>query len=312
MTAVDLKNRDLVSMKDFTKEEIERILSVAEEMEPIARGEKVSRLLEGRILATLFFEPSTRTQFSFQAAMQRLGGSVIGFSDIKGSSMVKGEDFHDTIKVIDGYVDALVVRHPRAGSAKEAADIAAHPVINAGDGANEHPTQALLDLYTIKKEKGRIAGLKIVLMGDIRHARSYHSFIPMLAMFGAELYFVSPIELDPPESLVAELKIDFNLDVKQYRNIMNVIREVDVIRLIRVQKERFGNEEEYNRVKGSYVINLDVLKHARKDLIVLHGLPRIDELDRAVDDTPHAAYFRQAYNGVPVRMALLSLLVGAR
>jgi len=312
MTAVNLTNRDLVSLKDFTKEEIEHILSVAEEMEPIARGEKVSRLLEGKILATLFFEPSTRTQFSFQAAMHRLGGSVIGFSDIKGSSMVKGEDFNDTIKVIDGYVDALAVRHPREGSVKEAADIAVHPVINAGDGGNEHPTQALLDLYTIKKEKGRIAGIKIALMGDIRHARSYHSLIPVLAMFGAELYFVSPEKLDPPENLLADLKSHFNLDVKQYRNIMDIIREVDVVRLIRVQKERFANEEEYNKVKSSYVINLDVLKHARKDLIVMHGLPRIDELDRAVDDTPHAAYFRQAYNGVPIRIAILSLLLGAR
>ena len=312
MTLVNLSNRDIVSLKDFTKEEIQQILSVAKEMESIARGEKVSRLLEGRILGTLFFEPSTRTQVSFQAAMQRLGGSVIGFSDIKGSSMAKGEDFHDTIKVIDGYVDALVIRHPRAGSAKEAADIAAHPVVNAGDGANEHPTQALLDLYTIMKEKGRIEGLKIALMGDIRHARSYHSFIPLLAMFKAELYFVSPIELGPPESLIAELRTKFNLDVKQYRNILEIIGEMDVVRLVRVQKERFANEEEYHRVKGSYVINLDILKHAKKDLIVMHGLPRIDELDRAVDDTSHAAYFRQAYNGVPVRMAILSLLLNAR
>jgi len=310
--ATTLRNRDLVSMKDFTREEIERLLSVAGEMEPIARGEKLSRLLEGKILATLFFEPSTRTQFSFQAAMQRLGGSVIGFSDIKGSSMSKGEDFHDTIKVIDGYVDAIVIRHPRAGSAREAADIAGHPVINAGDGANEHPTQALLDLYTIRKEKGRIAGVKIALLGDIRHARSYHSFIPMLAMFGAELYFVSPKELEPPESLLADLMKEFNLKVKQYRDIMDVIGEVDVVRLIRVQKERFASEAEYNKIRGSYVINLDVLKHARRDMIILHGLPRIDELDRAVDDTPHAAYFRQAYNGVPVRMALLALLLGAR
>ncbi len=310
--AAKLTNRDLVSLKDFTKEEIEHIFSVAEEMEPIARGEKVSRLLAGKVLATLFFEPSTRTQFSFQAAMQRLGGSVIGFSDPKGSSMAKGEDFHDTIKIIDGYVDALVVRHPRAGSAQEAAEIAGHPVINAGDGGNEHPTQALLDLYTIQKEKGRIAGVKIALMGDIRHARSYHSLIPVLALFGADLYFVSPPNLDPPENLVADLKSRFHRDVKQYRNIMDIIKEVDIIRLIRVQKERFENEEEYNKVKGSYVINLDVLKQGRKDLIVMHGLPRIDELDRAVDHTSHAAYFREAYNGVPIRMAILSLLLGAR
>jgi aspartate carbamoyltransferase catalytic subunit len=310
--ATTLKGRDLVSMMDFTREEIERLLSVAEEMEPCARGTQVSRLLEGKILATLFFEPSTRTQFSFQTAMQRLGGSVIGFSDIKGSSMSKGEDFHDTIKVIDGYADALVIRHPRAGSAKEAADIADHPVINAGDGANEHPTQALLDLYTIRKEKGRIAGVKVALMGDVRHARSYHSFIPMLAMFGAILYFVSPRELEPPAHIVQDLKKRYGLSVKQGRDITDVIGEVDVIRLIRVQKERFESETEYNRLKGSYVINLEVLKQAKKDMIILHGLPRIDELDRAVDDTPHAAYFRQAFNGVPVRMALLSLLLGAR
>lgn len=311
MPPVTLKNRDLVSMRDFTREEIERVLVVAEEMEPIAKGEKVSRTLEGKVLASLFFEPSTRTQFSFQAAMARLGGSVLALSDTRVSSISKGEDFHDTIKVIDGYVDALVIRHPKAGSAREAADIAQHPVINAGDGANEHPTQALLDLYTIKKEKGRIEGVKLALFGDIRHARSYHSLIPMLAMFGARLYFVSPKELDPPESLVKELKQEFNLKVEQHRDIMEVIGEIDVIRLIRVQRERFANEEEYNKVKGSYVINADLLRHAKKDMIVMHGLPRIDELDRDVDNTPHAAYFRQAYNGVPIRMALLSLLLGA-
>jgi aspartate carbamoyltransferase catalytic subunit len=310
MVTMTLKGRDLVSMRDFTREEIERVLSVAAGMEPVARGEKVSKLLEGKVLATLFFEPSTRTQFSFQVAMNRLGGSVIGISDTKVSSMSKGEDFHDTIKIIDGYVDGIIIRHPKAGSAKEAADIAEHPVINAGDGANEHPTQALLDLYTIKKEKGHIEGVKIALFGDIRHARSYHSLIPMLAMFGAQLYFVSPQELEPPESLKEELKREFNLVVKQHRNIMDVIGEVDVIRLIRVQKERFANEEEYNKVRGSYVINKDLLKHAKKEMIIMHGLPRIDELDREVDATPHAAYFRQAFNGVPIRMALLSLLLG--
>jgi len=311
MKTVNLKNRDLVSLKDFTKEEIEKILSLAVDMETIVRGERKSRALEGKVLATLFFEPSTRTQFSFQVAMQRLGGSVIGFSDIKGSSIAKGEDFHDTIKVIDGYVDALVVRHPRSGSAKEAADIADHPVINAGDGANEHPTQALLDLYTIIKEKGRIEGIKIALMGDIRHARSYHSFIPLLALFKADFCFVTPKELAPPESLITDLKTHFNLDVKHYENIMDIIGDVEVVRLLRVQKERFSSEEDYNRVRGSYVMNLDILKHARKDMIILHGLPRIDELDRAVDNTPHAAYFRQASNGVPVRMALLNLLLNA-
>lgn len=312
MVAVNLKNRDFVSFRDLSKQEIERVLSVAEEMEPIATGKEPSRLLEGRVLANLFFEPSTRTQFSFQVAMNRLGGSVIAMSDTKVSSMAKGEDFHDTIKIIDGYVDAIVIRHPTAGSAKEAADIAEHPVINAGDGANEHPTQALLDLYTIKKEKGRIKGVKIALLGDIKYARSYNSFIPMLTMFGAELIFVSPKELEPPESLVVELKKQFNLAVRQYRNIMDVISEVDIIRLIRVQKERFASEDEYNKVKGSYVVNLELLNHAKKDMIVMHGLPRIDELDRRVDGTPHAAYFRQAYNGVPVRMALLSLLLGAK
>ena len=312
MAALTLKNRDLVSIRDLSKEEIEKILSVSEEMEPIASGREVSHLLAGKVLATLFFEPSTRTQFSFQVAMSRLGGAYVGMADTRVSSMAKGEDFHDTIKMIDGYVDAIVIRHPKAGSAAEAADIAEHPVINAGDGANEHPTQALLDLYTIKKEKGRIQGVKIALYGDIRHARSYHSLIPMLAAFGARLYFVSPKELDPPESLINELKSKFNVEVKQGRDIMEVIEEIDVIRLIRVQRERFPNEEEYHRVKHSYVVNLELLKHAKRDVIVMHGLPRLDELDRAVDKTPHAAYFRQAANGVPVRMALLSLLLGAR
>jgi aspartate carbamoyltransferase catalytic subunit len=309
MNTVNLKGRDFITLRDFTKAEVDMFLSTAAEMEPVAKGEKVSRILEGKILATLFFEPSTRTQFSFQTAMQRLGGSVIGFSDTKGSSITKGEDFHDTIKVIDSYVDGIAIRHPKSGSAKEAADIAVHPVINGGDGANEHPTQALLDLYTILKEKGQIEGVKIALMGDIRHARSYHSFIPLLARYKAEFCFVTPQELAPPESLLEDLKTNFGLKVKHYENILDVIGEVDIIRLIRVQKERFSSEESFNRVKGSYVINLDMLKHAKKDMIILHGLPRIDELDRAVDNTPHAAYFRQAYNGVPVRMAILSLLL---
>ncbi|OGP62594.1 MAG: aspartate carbamoyltransferase [Deltaproteobacteria bacterium RBG_13_53_10] len=312
MAVLNLKDRDLVSIKDLSKEEIERVLSVAEEMEPIAEGKKASNLLAGKVLATLFFEPSTRTQFSFQVAMSRLGGAYIGMADTKVSSIAKGEDFYDTIKMMDGYADIIAIRHPKAGSAREAADIAAHPVINGGDGANEHPTQALLDLYTVKKEKGRIEGVKIALFGDIRHARSYHSLIPLFGMFRAELNFVSPKELDPPEKVVAELKRDFNLEVRQYRNIMDVIKEVDVIRLVRVQKERFPSEEEYQKVKSSYVVNLELLKHAKKDVIVMHGLPRIDELDRRVDDTPHAAYFRQAFNGVPIRMALLSLFLGAR
>ena len=312
MAALGLENRDLISIRDLSKEEIEQVLSVSAEMEPIALGRKVSRILAGKVLATLFFEPSTRTQFSFQVAMSRLGGAYVGMADTRVSSMAKGEDFHDTIKMIDGYVDALVLRHPRAGSAAEAADIAEHPVINGGDGANEHPTQALLDLYTIKKEKGRIQGVKIALFGDIRHARSYHSLIPMLAAFGARLYFVSPKELDAPEGLIDELKSKFNVDVRQTRDIMEVIEEIDVIRLIRVQRERFASEEEYHRVKNSYVVNLELLKHAKREVIVMHGLPRLDELDRAVDKTPHAVYFRQAANGIPVRMALLSLLLGAR
>ena len=310
MSVLNMKNRDLISIADFSKEEIEEVLSVAEEMEPIAAGEKISKTLEGKILATLFFEPSTRTQFSFQVAMNRLGGSVVGLSDTSSSSMAKGEDFQDTIKIMDGYFDALVIRHSTSGSAKMAADIAKKPVINAGDGDNEHPTQALLDLYTIKKEKGHIEGVKIALLGDIRYARTYHSMIPVFAMFGMEMVFVSPKELDPPESLLTRLKKDFDIEVKQYRDIMEVIEDIDIIRLCRVQAERFPNEEEYNKVKGAYVVNLDLLRHAKKDMIVMHGMPRLDELDRKVDNTPHAAYFRQACNGVPVRMALLSLILG--
>jgi aspartate carbamoyltransferase catalytic subunit len=308
----ELKFRDLIGIRDFSKQEIELLFSIAEEMEPIARGKEISTLLSGKILATLFFEPSTRTQFSFQVAMKRLGGSVLGIADKKISSIAKGEDFPDTIRIIDSYVDIIVIRDAQAGSAKLAAEIAQKPVINAGDGANEHPTQALLDLYTIAKEKGRIEGVKIALVGDIKHARSYHSLIPLLAMFGAEMVFVSPKELDPPKNLLAELKRDFDLEVKQYRDIMEVIREVDVIRLLRVQKERFSNEQDYKKVKSSYVVNLDLLEHAKKDLIVMHGLPRIDELDRKVDNTPHAVYFQQAFNGIPVRMALLSLILGVK
>ncbi|OGP62601.1 MAG: aspartate carbamoyltransferase, partial [Deltaproteobacteria bacterium RBG_13_53_10] len=254
-----LKGRDLVSIKDLSKEEIELILAMAKEMDPVASGKKGSKLLEGKVLGTLFFEPSTRTQFSFQVAMSRLGGAYIGIADTKVSSIAKGEDFHDTIKIIDGYVDAIVIRHREAGAASAAAEIAVRPVINAGDGSNEHPTQALLDLYTIQKEKGRIEGIKIALFGDIRYARTYHSLIPALAMFGAEMVFVSPKELEPPESLLVELKKEYHLEVTQYRNILDVIKEVDIVRLCRIPKERFPSEEEYNKVRGSYAVNLDLL-----------------------------------------------------
>jgi len=302
------KGRDIVSIKDFTREEIDHILKVSEEMERYVKTG--SDLLKGKIMATLFFEPSTRTRLSFEAAMKKLGGECIGFSSVEGSSVAKGENLSDTIRVVENYCDVIVLRHPLEGAAKFAAEVATVPVINAGSGAEEHPTQALLDLLTIKSEKGRIDGLKIALVGDLKYGRTVHSLAYALSLYDVDLYFVSPEPLKMRENVLHDLK-ERNVTYHEYTKITDVISDVDVLYVTRIQKERFSDPAEYEKVRGSYKITLETLKEAKEDLVILHPLPRVEEIDFAVDQTPYARYFKQTYYGLLLRMALLALVLGA-
>jgi len=302
------KGRDIVSIKDFTREEIDYILKISEEMEKYVKTG--SDLLKGKIMATLFFEPSTRTRLSFEAAMKKLGGECIGFSSAEGSSVAKGENLSDTIHVVENYCDVIVLRHPLEGAAKFAAEVATVPVINAGSGAEEHPTQALLDLLTIKSEKGQIDGLKIALVGDLKYGRTVHSLAYALSLYDVDLYFVSPEPLRMRESVLHDLR-EKNVTYHEHTKITDVISEVDVLYVTRIQKERFSDPAEYEKVRGSYKITLETLKDAKKDLVILHPLPRVEEIDFTVDHTPHARYFKQTYYGLLLRMALLALVLGA-
>ncbi len=300
------KGRDIVSIKELSKEEMDIIFEVAREMLPIAKGERKSDLLDGKILATLFFEPSTRTRLSFESAMHRLGGSVIGFSNPSATSISKGETLADTVRVMDSYSDVIVIRHPYEGSARLAAEFAKNPVINAGDGAGQHPTQTLLDLFTIHQEFGEIEGLNVALIGDLKYGRTVHSLAYALSHLGANIYLVSPELLRMPSHIIRELREK----PMETDKIEEVIGDVDVLYVTRIQKERFPDPTEYKKVAGSYRITPELLKKAKDRAIVMHPLPRVDEIEPDVDYTEHARYFQQAFNGVPVRMALLALVLG--
>jgi aspartate carbamoyltransferase catalytic subunit len=306
---MDFKEKDIISIKDFSKIEIDYILNYAEKMLPFAKGEKYNDSLKGKVLSSLFFEPSTRTRLSFESAMNRLGGRVIGFADPSGTSQKKGESLADTIRMADSYSDAIVVRHPQEGAARLAAEFAKVPVLNAGDGAGKHPTQCLLDLFTIKTEKKKIEKKNIILLGDLKYGRTVHSLAYALSVYGAELIFVSPISLKMPKEVISEC-MELGVEPTQTSNLEKAIKDADVLYATRIQKERFPDAEEYNKVVGSYRINNELLKNAKEDLLVMHPLPRITEIDPEVDNTKHAVYFKQAFNGVPIRMALLSLVMG--
>lgn len=308
---MSLKNRDVISVKDFSKKEITEILSYSKKMLAYAKGEKHTDILKGKIVSTLFFEPSTRTRLSFESAAHRLGAQVIGFADPTGTSQKKGESLADSIRMADAYSDAIVVRHPKEGAARLSAEFSESPVLNAGDGAGQHPTQCLLDLFTILTEKKKIEGNKVVLVGDLKYGRTVHSLAYALALFGAELTFVSPQSLKMPKEVIAECN-SFGVEPSSTINLDNAIKEADVLYVTRIQKERFPDAEEYNKVIGSYTIDTDLLKNTKEDLIIMHPLPRVTEIDPSVDKTNHALYFKQAFNGVPVRMALLSLILGGK
>ncbi|MEM1543374.1 MAG: aspartate carbamoyltransferase [Candidatus Bathyarchaeia archaeon] len=305
--AADFVGRDIISIKDFTREEIDYILKIAREIEPLARSG--SDILKGRIMATLFFEPSTRTRLSFETAMYKLGGSVIGFSEPETSSVKKGESLADTVRVVEKYADVIVLRHPSEGAARFAAEYASVPVINAGSGAEEHPTQALLDLYTILKEKGRINGLSIALMGDLRYGRTVHSLAYALSLYDVRLFLVSPDLLRMRREVLEDIKS--RIEIFERTSIEEILPEIDVLYVTRIQKERFPDLAEYAKVRGSYRIDLNILSKAKSDLIILHPLPRVDEIAVEVDSTPFARYFHQVENGLITRMALLALILGA-
>jgi aspartate carbamoyltransferase catalytic subunit len=304
---MEFEGRDIISIKDFSKEEIDYVLKVTKAMEPLAQ--RGSDMLKGKILATLFFEPSTRTRLSFEAAMHKLGGSTIGFAEAEIASVRKGENLADTVRTVENYADIIAIRHPLEGAARLAAEFAKVPIINGGSGAEEHPTQALLDLYTIAKEKGKIDGLKIAFVGDLRYGRTVHSLAYALSLYNIELFLISPETLKMRREVLQTIKE--RIPVTEKTSLEKIVPQVDVLYVTRIQKERFPDPAEYVKVKGSYRIDLNTLSEAKKDLIILHPLPRVDEIAAEVDATPYARYFQQVWNGIVTRMTLLALILGA-
>jgi aspartate carbamoyltransferase catalytic subunit len=300
-----MKGRDIVSISDLNKEEI---LSILERAQIMKSGDR-EPVLKGHLLASCFFEPSTRTRLSFEAAMKRLGGDVIGFSDGATTSSQKGETLHDTMKVLGSYCDIIVIRHPTSGSAKEAAQATETPVINGGDGANEHPTQTLLDLFTIRECQGRMDGLKVAFVGDLLNGRTVHSLAPALGLFDNRLYFVSPPSLAMPEKICQHLRKNGVL-FSHHHAIEDVIDKADILFMTRVQQERFTNIQEFHQVRDHFILTPQILKKGKTNLKVLHPLPRVNEIEKTVDTTPYAYYFPQAQNGLWVRQALLAMLLG--
>lgn len=301
--------RDILSVDQFTRNDLEYIFTVAEGMRGIARGPGSSDLLRGKVLSCLFYEPSTRTSSSFVAAMSRLGGSVIPINEVHYSSVTKGESLPDTIRTLECYSDVIVLRHPETGSAKIAADFARIPVINAGDGIGEHPTQALLDLFTIQEELGHIDGLSVVMVGDLKYGRTVHSLARLLSLYNVKILCVSPDVLRMPDRIVAQLH-ERGIPTGETADLNVVLADADVLYVTRVQKERFEDQALYERVKDSYVLTPQTLRRAKEKMVVMHPLPRVGEISYEVDSDPRAAYFRQMENGMYIRMALLAAVLG--
>lgn len=305
MSDQGFKGKDLISIRDFSKKQILQILERAAERK---KGDR-SKTLSGKLVGSCFFEPSTRTRLSFESAVIRLGGSVTGFSQPDSTSAKKGESLFDTIRVIGSYVDLIVMRHPLEGSARLAADATPTPVINGGDGANEHPTQTLLDLFTILEAHGTLEGLSIAFVGDLKYGRTVHSLALALKEFGGRLYFVSPGNLQMPENILAPLK-EKGIPFSCHESISDVIKKVDVLYMTRIQEERFTDKGEYEEIKKHYRLSVENLKGVKPSMKIMHPLPRVFEIDPRVDETPHALYFTQAENGLYVREALLELILG--
>ena len=301
-----MKNKSLVSINDFSKEEIIRILEIAQEFE----NNKIQPVLSDKVIASLFFEPSTRTRLSFDTAINRLGARVIGFSDSSSSSTTKGETLKDTIKMVSNYSDLIVMRHPLEGSARYASEQSDVPVVNAGDGANQHPTQTLLDLYSILKTQGTLENLTVFMVGDLKYGRTVHSLLMAMSLFNPVFYFVAPHELRIPKEyrLFLEKK-----GISYYEQTeMENLEKADILYMTRVQKERFSDQIEYERVKNVYVLRNNMLKNTKDTMRILHPLPRVNEIHTDVDENPKAYYFKQAENGVYVRMGIIAAILGIR
>ena len=301
--------KDIISVKQFNRADLEYIFGVAHEMRGMVERVGTFDLLKGKILANLFYEPSTRTSSSFTAAMERMGGSVIPINEVKYSSVSKGESLPDTVRTLECYADVIVIRHPEVGSAAQAAQAARKPVLNAGDGIGEHPTQALLDAFTIREEIGHIDGLSITLLGDLKHGRTVHSLARLLSLYKVRLNYVSPEILRMPAELIEELKAK-KIAQQEFTTLDEPLPDTDVLYVTRVQKERFTDEKVYESVKSAYVINPQVMAKAKERMIVMHPLPRVGEITPDFDDDPRAAYFRQMEYGLYVRMALLAMVLG--
>ncbi|WP_436512204.1 aspartate carbamoyltransferase [Clostridium thermobutyricum] len=304
-----LTNRHLIDPMDFKVEELDEIFSLAEKI--IKNPKKYSKICDGKILATLFYEPSTRTRFSFEAAMMRLGGNVLGFSEPNSSSASKGETLADTIKMVSIYSDVIAMRHPKEGAARVASLYSKVPVINAGDGGHQHPTQTLTDLLTIKNLKGNLKNKTIGLCGDLKFGRTVHSLIKAMSRYeGNEFILISPKELKVPDYIKEQVLEKNNIKFREVEALEDVIEELDILYMTRIQKERFFNEEEYLRLKDSYILNMEKMDKAKSDMIVMHPLPRVNEIDMEVDNDSRASYFKQAEFGMYVRMALICKLLG--
>lgn len=301
--------KDVISVSQFQRGDLEYIFGVAKEMRAMVERVGTFDLLKGKILANLFYEPSTRTSSSFLSAMERLGGSVIPINEVTYSSVAKGESLPDTIRTLECYADVIVLRHPEVGSAELAARYAHKPVINAGDGIGEHPTQALLDLFTISEELGQVDGLTVTMLGDLKYGRTVHSLAKLLSLYVVRINYVSPEILEMPPDLVNQLSGQ-GVSQKQFATLDPVLADTDVLYVTRVQKERFENQDDYEKVRGAYVISPETLEGAKDDMIVMHPLPRVGEISMDLDADPRAAYFRQMEYGLYVRMALLAMVLG--
>jgi aspartate carbamoyltransferase catalytic subunit len=303
---MQMKNRSLVSINDYSKEEILRLLDVAAEFEE----NTVQPVLTDKVIASLFFEPSTRTRLSFETAINRLGARVIGFSDSSSSSTTKGETLKDTVIMVSNYADLIVMRHPLEGSARYASEQSSVPIVNAGDGANQHPTQTLLDLYSIKKTQGTLENLNIFMVGDLKYGRTVHSLLMAMTHFNPTFYFIAPDELRMPKEYRQLLE---KMNIPYYEKTeMDNLNEADILYMTRVQKERFSDLMEYERVKNAYILQNSMLNNTRNNLRILHPLPRVNEIHTDVDANPKAYYFTQAENGVYVRMAIIAMILGIK
>ncbi|MCB0047522.1 MAG: aspartate carbamoyltransferase [Caldilineaceae bacterium] len=301
--------QDIISVSQFDRDKLDYIYRVAHEMRVLVERFGSADLLQGKILANLFYEPSTRTSSSFMAAMLRLGGQIIPINNVQYSSVTKGESLPDTVRTLESYADIIVLRHPEVGSAATAAHYASKPVINAGDGVGEHPTQALLDQFTILEELGRVDDLKIVMVGDLRYGRTVHSLTKLLVNYGVEFAFVSPEILRMPDDVLDVVRQSGHA-YTELDDVHNVIGDADVLYVTRVQKERFTDLAQYDRVRDHYIIDEELMALAKPEMCVMHPLPRVNEISYAVDDDPRAAYFRQMRNGMYIRMALLASVLG--